>query len=516
MIIGSGPNRIGQGVEFDYNCVRGVKQFKKLNYEVGIINSNPETVSTDYDTSDQLFFEPITLERVREVFHFFKPKMFVVQLGGQTPIELAKPLEQEGFKLAGSSLKTIDLAEDRGEFVKICAQHGFKTPRSGLSSDLKQALNLGKKYGYPLVCRPSYVLGGRRMEIVENEEEMQAYFQKHQNFISKTSPCLLDEYLDSFLEVDVDLVRGKDWTVIGGIVEHIEAAGIHSGDSMGVLPPQRLHASTCEKIENLSRKLANELNILGFLNLQLAVSNDEVYMLEANPRSSRSVPFISKATGIPLIDLGVQAMIGQKKSEVNLEELAWRQAQTVSVKGVVFPFKKFKKADSILGPEMKSIGEVMGRDINYPAALIKALISCDLTMPKEGEIFLSLRDKDKASLLGEIQTLVQLGYTLSATKGTARWLQEYGIACEEINKVHEGRPHCVDRIISGQVGLVFNTSSSKRSVAASFSIRRSCIDYSVPCLTESHLIKAFVHALKAGNKKDFSVYHLTEKIDRHP
>ena len=510
MIIGSGPNRIGQGIEFDYNCARGVQQFKKMGYEVGLINSNPETVSTDYDISDQLFFEPVSLEYVREALHFFKPSAFVIQLGGQTPIELAEDLTNEGFALAGSSLKTIDLAEDRGQFVKICSQFGFKTPLNGLASNLKMALRIAEQVGYPLICRPSYVLGGRRMALIENEEELVAYFHKYKEF-SESRPCLMDQYLDSFLEVDVDLVRGPDWSLIGGVIEHIEAAGIHSGDSMGVLPPQRLKPEVCDKIEKLSLALADELQVLGFLNLQLAVREDEVYMLEANPRSSRSVPFISKATGIPLVDLGVSAMMQKSAEDISPEQYNWKTLPLVCVKGVVFPFKKFKKADSILGPEMKSIGEVMGRAEDYPSALTKALISSDFKLPKKGEVFLSLRDKDKPLLLSSVKALIKLGYTLSATGGTARWLKSERIKCESVRKVHEGRPHCVDRITSGKIVLVLNTTSGRRSITASFGIRRSCMDYSIPCLTESHVIQACVMALKERGKKKISVSHLREK-----
>ena len=508
MIIGSGPNRIGQGIEFDYNCARGVRRFKKAGYEVGLVNSNPETVSTDYDTSDQLFFEPVSLEYVREIFHFFKPSAFVIQLGGQTPIEMAKELADEGFRPAGSSLTTIDLAEDRGQFVKICSRFGFKTPLSGLASHLKTALKTAERVGYPLICRPSYVLGGRRMALIENEEELRAYFQKYRDF-SEKRPCLMDQYLESFLEVDVDLVRGPDWSLVGGIIEHIEAAGIHSGDSMGVLPPQRLRPEVCERIEKLSLSLAEELGVLGFLNLQLAVREDEIYMLEANPRSSRSVPFISKAVGIPLVDLGVEAMLKKTKEEVRPEQYDWKKTPLVCVKGVVFPFKKFKKADAVLGPEMKSIGEVMGRAKDYPSALTKALISSDFKLPKKGEVFLSLKDKDKPLLLSAIQTLKKSGYTLSATGGTARWLKSQGLECVSVRKVHEGRPHCVDRITSGKIVLVLNTTSGRRSLTASFGIRRSCMDYGIPCLTERHAAQAFVLALKERGKR-IAVSHLRE------
>lgn len=513
-IIGSGPNRIGQGVEFDYNCVRGVKKFKKLNYEVILINSNPETVSTDYDITDQLFFEPVTLEHVREVFHFTKPKEFVCQLGGQTPIRIAGDLVDSGFSLAGSSLQTIDLAENRGRFVKICDQFGFKTAKSGIADNIENALKIVNKISFPIMIRPSYVLGGRRMEIIENEEELNLYFAKHKNFISLQAPCLIDQYLENFLEVDVDLVRGADWSLIGGIVEHIEAAGIHSGDSMGVVPPQRLKPEVCKKIEELSIALADELKIIGFLNLQLAVKDDKIYMLEANPRSSRSVPFLSKATGIPIVDLGISAMAQLRKKEIQPSQYKWKDIPFVCIKGVIFPFKKFKQSDSILGPEMKSIGEVMGRDKDYSSALIKTLISSNLKLPDEGEVFLSLKEKDKSVLLPEIQFLSKLGFTFSATHGTALYLKEQGLKCESINKVHEGRPHCVDRISSGKVVAVFNTTSKRRSIEASFGIRRSCIDYNVPCLTEKHVIQVFVLALKQKRKKNISVSHLTEKVDR--
>ena len=510
VLIGSGPNRIGQGIEFDYNCVRGIKELKRLGYEVTIINSNPETVSTDYDISDQLFFEPLTLEYVREVLNFINPKEVIVQLGGQTPIEISHRLDKEGFNIAGSSSKTIDLAEDRGRFVKVCNQLGFKTPRAGLATDLKQALLIVKDIGYPLLCRPSYVLGGRRMEMIDNEEELQSYFTRYSEFISKNNPCLMDQYLESFLEVDVDMVRGVDWSILGGIVEHIEAAGIHSGDSMGVLPPQRLKKETCDQIEQLSFQLADELKILGFLNLQLAIKDDRIYMLEANPRSSRSVPFISKATGIPLIDLGIQAMMKKTKKEVDFKNYSWKNASYVSVKGVVFPFKKIRNTDSILGPEMKSIGEVMGRAKTYPTALVKAIISSQLNLPEKGEIFLSLKNKDKPLLLSSIQDLVKEGYTLSATGGTANFLQSHGLSCESVKKVQEGRPHCVDRITSRKIALVLNTTSKSSSIQASFSIRRSCIDYNIPCLTEEHVIRVFVMALKEKSKNHIVVNHLLE------
>ncbi len=507
-LLGSGPNRIGQGVEFDYSCVRSVREFQRNGFKVAMINSNPETVSTDYDTSDALFFEPLVFENVLEILNFIQPKGFVAQLGGQTPINLAHRLVKAGQNLLGSTIESIDLAEDRGLFAKICTELNFKIPRSGMAANLEQALKISAQIDFPVICRPSYVLGGRRMEIVESEDELKAYFDRHGAAITVEAPCLMDQFLEQALEVDVDIVRGSDWSVIGGIIEHIEAAGVHSGDSMGVVPPQRLKEEACARIEDLSRRLADRLNVMGFLNLQLAVKDDEVYMLEANPRSSRSVPFIAKATGIPLVDLGVKGIIGLKRDQVKPEQYDWHKTKKVSVKGVVFPFKKFPDSDSILGPEMKSTGETMGRGDDYPEALLKAVIACDLQLPSEGEIFLSLREKDKNDLLPLIQELEGMGYRLSATQGTAGFLKSQGIDCEPIKKVHEGRPHCVDRIRSGQVAFVINTTSGRRSIEASFGIRRSCVDYSIPCITESDAAKAFVIALKKRLQGDFSVSSL--------
>lgn len=507
-LLGSGPNRIGQGVEFDYSCVRSVKQFQANGFKVAMINSNPETVSTDYDTSDALFFEPLSYESVSEILRYTKPKGFVAQLGGQTPINLSRRLVDTGFCLLGSSLESIDLAEDRGRFAKICRELDFKIPKSGMAGSYTQAETIAKEIGFPIICRPSYVLGGRRMEIVESMDELAAYFDRHASAISAEAPCLMDQFLDRALEVDVDLIRGVDWMVVGGILEHIEAAGVHSGDSMGVIPPQRLKFETCLKIEEYSRRLADKLDVIGFLNLQLAVKDDEIYMLEANPRSSRSVPFIAKATGVPIVDLGVKAILGKTKAEIHPDRYDWHEIREVCVKGVVFPFKKFPEADSILGPEMKSTGETMGRGSDYSEALLKAIIGCNLAMPLEGKVFLSLREKDKQEMLETVRELRGMGYELTATGGTAQYLRDQGIECEQVKKVHEGRPNCVDLIRSGEIAFVFNTTSGRTSVEASFGIRRSCVDYSIPCITESDAAQAFVLALKRAKKGDISVHPL--------
>jgi carbamoyl-phosphate synthase large subunit len=508
VLLGSGPNRIGQGIEFDYSCVRSVHRFQEQGWNVVMINSNPETVSTDYDTSNELYFEPLTFEHVNEVMRLVKADGFVAQLGGQTPIHIAPDLVDAGHKLLGSSIDAIDRAEDRARFNDICRELGVLIPKSGMAHDLESARNILEKIGYPVLCRPSYVLGGRRMEVIENDAELISYFERHGSFINPKSPCLIDEFLDRALEVDVDLVAGPDWTVTGGILEHIEAAGVHSGDSMGVTPPQRLKPETAEKIEKICIKLSEKLGIQGFLNLQIAVQKDVIYMLEANPRSSRSVPFLAKATGVPIVDIGVLAILGLKKKDVNPERFDWKKSKTVCVKGVVFPFKKFFESDSILGPEMKSTGESMGRGEDYPEALMKAFISSHIKLPTKGEVFLSLREKDKAELLPMILELNSMGYTFSATGGTARFLSENNVDCEEVRKVHEGRPNCVDRIRSGNVSLVINTTSGRLSIDASFGIRRSCIDYSIPCLTESDAAQGFLIALKRVRKEHFSVQSL--------
>ena len=516
VILGSGPNRIGQGIEFDYSCVRSVLKMRELGYSTVMINSNPETVSTDYDIADQLFFEPLTKEHTIEVLNFIQPLGFFAQMGGQTPIMLAPTLVSHGFSLIGSSIKTIDLAEDRFRFASLCSGLGFKVPKASKASRVEEACKVVHTIGFPVICRPSYVLGGRRMEIIENEEELKKYFYRYQPFISVDKPCLMDQFLENYLEVDVDLVCGPDWVVIGGIVEHIESTGVHSGDSMGVVPPQRLKKEICEKIEHLSSSLACHLKVLGFLNLQLAVKDDEIYILEANPRSSRSVPFLSKATGVPLVDLAVLAMLGWPAEKIQPDKYNWKAQKMVSVKGVVFPFKKFEDVDSILGPEMKSIGEVMGRSSNYSDAVLKALYSSHFHLPEKGEVFFSLRNKDKEELLPIARQLLEMGYTLSATKGTAEFLKTNGVDCLKIRKVHEGRPHCVDRIRSGQVAFVINTTSGRRSIEISFSIRRSCLDYSIPCITESEVAKAVVFALYKAQKKKFSIEPLSSNVTVSP
>lgn len=508
LIIGSGPNRIGQGIEFDYCCVRGVKTLQRLGYEVIMVNSNPETVSTDYDTSDQLYFEPLDVEHVFSVIEQVQPMGVILQLGGQTPLSLVNPLHDLGVKILGSNVETIDFAEDRARFKMACEGVGFEIPEAGLATDLEEALKCAARIGYPLICRPSYVLGGRRMEVIEGDAQLKDYFTKYAADIDAKSPCFMDQFLSGALEIDVDIVRGVDWKVVGGIIEHIEAAGVHSGDSMGVIPPQRLKSETLKQIEELCLKLSDKLNVLGHLNVQIAVKKDRIYIIEANPRCSRTVPFLAKAAAIPLVDLGIKAMLGLRSADHDLSQVDWRKIPLVCVKGVVFPFKKFPEADSILGPEMKSTGESMGRGQDYGEALMKAFLSSHYNLPLHGEVFLSLREKDKEPLLPVAQRLSQMGFTLSATLGTARFLFENGVDCIPVKKVHEGRPHCVDRIRSGRVNLVINTTAGRQSLETSFSIRRSCTDYGVPCITESHAAEALILAMEKQRTGSFEVYEL--------
>lgn len=495
VVIGSGPNRIGQGIEFDYCCVRAVKKLKALGHKVVMVNSNPETVSTDYDTSDVLFFEPLDSEGMLNILKKIQPDGVFCQFGGQTPIHLATAIEQNGFKLMGTPMSVIDMAEDRHRFSKICTQIEAKVPQSAVVSSGKEAVDFASKVGFPVMCRPSYVIGGQSMEVIESNQGLEKYFESHARTYGVSNPCFVDQFLEGALEVDVDLICFKDFYFIAGIVEHIEVAGVHSGDSMGVLPPQRLKVSTRKKIEETCKKLAETMGVLGLLNVQMAIKDDEIYIIEANPRASRTIPFIAKAMGVSFVDYSVLAMLGEPCPE-DLKSFNWFDVDRVAVKGVVFPFKKFPEADSLLGPQMKSTGESMGRSKNFPEALLKAFLGAQIDIPKKGKVFLSLRDKDKKDLLSSVKTLADLGFSLTATGGTSDFLNAEGVDCERVNKVLEGRPHCVDKIRSGEIALVINTTSGKQAIEASYGIRRSCLDFSIPCITESAAAEAYILALR--------------------
>ncbi|MCC6277473.1 MAG: carbamoyl-phosphate synthase large subunit [Oligoflexia bacterium] len=500
VVLGSGPNRIGQAIEFDYACVQAIRSIRSLGRTSVMINSNPETVSTDYDTSDLLFFEPLTAEHVIEVLRFVEPKGVCVQFGGQTPIHLAPKISKAGFQILGSSLESISQAEDRKLFSQICRSLGLALPKHETASTAQEAIKAAERVGFPVICRPSFVLGGRKMEIIEEPKALQNYLSTVGDLMAADSPLLIDEFLDHALELDVDVVSDGQTVLIGGVVEHIEAAGTHSGDSMGVLPPQRVGQPLIDRIEDLSRKLCHMMKVVGHLNLQLAVKNDVIYVLEANPRSSRSVPFVSKATGIPLVRLATQAMLGEP---IHITRY-WKEMDSICVKGVVFPFKKFQEADALLGPEMRSTGETMGRSHgvggltpDYAEALEKAFLSAGVRLPSEGTVFLSIRDRDKEEIPELAKILSNLGFDIIATPGTAKFLEGIGVKVRAVNKVQQGSPHCVDAIKSGMVSLVINTVSGAKAVADSFSIRRSCVDKNIPCITEMSVVEHVVRVLQS-------------------
>ncbi len=501
LIMGSGPNRIGQGIEFDYACVRANMAFRKLGYTTIMVNSNPETVSTDYDTSDILFFEPLTSEHVREVMRFTGARSFCASFGGQTALKLSYPLVAQGYQIIGSSLEVIDQTEDRSRFAEICTKWGLKVPRSTTASSVDEAFRRCEDIGYPVILRPSHVLGGRRMAIVESSKELEEYFNRHHDFPWQRYPIYIDQFLDRALEVDVDVICDGSRAVVCGVLEHIEWAGVHSGDSMAVIPAQRLEKRFHEKILGLAQSLAVQLGVRGLLNLQFALKEGEIYILEANPRSSRTVPFLAKACGYPLVDLSVQAMVGTWAQA--LPDYLFRKTRGVFVKGVVYPFKKIRASNPILSPEMKSTGEVMGWGKSYAEALDKAFISQSMpwqNRPKE--VLFSLRDKDKEECLELAQVFHRLGWRLVATAGTAKFLSQKGLPVEPVKKVGEGRPNCVDRIQSGQVGMVVNTTSGGRSTSDGYQIRRACIDYNVPIFTRLETAWAIVEVLEGAGERE--------------
>src|SRR5215510_9726513 len=480
VILGGGPNRIGQGIEFDYCCVHAAFALKEDGFETIMVNCNPETVSTDYDTSDKLYFEPLTLEDVLSIVREEKPFGVIVQFGGQTPLKLAVPLEQEGVSILGTSPDSIDQAEDRERFKEVLDKLGLRQPPSGTSRSLGEALRIADGIGYPVLVRPSYVLGGRAMQIVYDEENLRRYMREAV-LASPEHPVLVDKFLDDATEVDVDAVSDGHQVVIGGIMEHIELAGVHSGDSACSLPPRRLSAVVQDEIRRQTILLAKELQVVGLMNVQFAVKGDTVYVLEVNPRASRTVPFVSKAIGVPLAKLAARVMAGK-----TLHELRFTREVVpshVSVKEAVFPFIKFPGVDTLLGPEMKSTGEVMGVDISFAMAFAKAQVAAGTLLPVQGKAFLSVRDQDKVVLLPIARRLVENDFSLIATRGTAAYLGNAGIQAEVVNKVIEGSPHIVDAIRAGAIALVINTTEGGQSIADSFSIRRNALECRVPYFT---------------------------------
>lgn len=479
IVLGGGPNRIGQGIEFDYCCVHASMALREDGYETIMVNCNPETVSTDYDTSDRLYFEPVTLEDVLEIVRVEKPKGVIVQYGGQTPLKLARALEAAGVPIIGTSPDAIDRAEDRERFQQAVDRLGLKQPPNSTVSTMEQALAEAAKIGFPLVVRPSYVLGGRAMEIVYDENDLKRYLNEAVQ-VSNDSPVLLDRFLDAAVEVDIDAIcDGKD-VVIGGIMEHIEQAGVHSGDSACSLPAYTLSAEVQDRLRDQVRKLALELGVIGLMNTQFAVKDGEIYLIEVNPRAARTVPFVSKATGAPLAKIAARVMAGQSLVEQGFtKEII---PPYYSVKEVVIPFNKFPGVDPILGPEMRSTGEVMGIGDNFAEASAKASLGASDVLPKTGRALLSVRDSDKNRVVDLARELTALGYTLDATKGTATILAAAGIAVRAVNKVMEGRPHIVDNIKNGDYSYIINTTEGRQAITDSVQIRRGALQNKV-CYT---------------------------------
>ncbi|MDB6046292.1 MAG: carB [Gammaproteobacteria bacterium] len=472
MILGGGPNRIGQGIEFDYCCVHAALQLREDGFETIMVNCNPETVSTDYDTSDRLYFEPLTLEDVLEVLAKEKPEGVIVQFGGQTPLKLSRALEAAGAPIIGTSPDSIDVAEDRERFQVLVRNLGLKQPANATARTEDQAVQLAREVGFPLVVRPSYVLGGRAMEIVFNEDDLRTYMT-HAVQVSNDSPVLLDRFLDVAIEVDVDAVCDGEDVLIGGIMEHVEQAGVHSGDSGCSLPPNSLSAEVQMELREQTRKLAKALNVVGLMNIQFAIQNGVIYVLEVNPRASRTVPFVSKATGSPLAKIAARVMTGRKLKD--LGATVERVPAFYSVKEAVFPFNKFPEADPILGPEMKSTGEVMGTGRTFGEAYAKAQTASGVILPRNGVCFISVRDRDKAGAVGLARKLIERGFEVLATEGTAQALAEAGVACRRVNKVREGRPHIVDMIKNDEIDLIVNTTEGKQAIRESNSIRREAV-----------------------------------------
>ncbi|HLS69832.1 MAG TPA: carbamoyl-phosphate synthase large subunit [Kiloniellales bacterium] len=499
MILGGGPNRIGQGIEFDYCCVHAAYALKDAGFETIMVNCNPETVSTDYDTSDRLYFEPLTVEDALEIARVEqargKLKGAIVQFGGQTPLKLAQALEAAGLPILGTSPDAIDRAEDRERFQELLDELGLRQPANGLARSLEEAVAEATRIGYPVLLRPSYVLGGRAMEIVNDENELRQYIATAVQ-VSGRNPVLVDSYLRDAIEIDVDAVCDGEEVYVAGIMEHIEEAGIHSGDSACSLPPYTLTHPFIEEIERQTAQLAIALGVVGLMNVQFAVQGEDIYILEVNPRASRTVPFVAKATGVPIAKIAARVMAGAKLSEFNLEH---SRGEHVAVKEAVFPFARFPGVDVVLGPEMKSTGEVMGIDRDFARAFLKSQLGAGVELPASGRVFISVKDSDKPFTVKLARDLIAVGFEVIATAGTAGYLQAEGVAAEFVHKVRDGqRPHVVDRMIDGTIQLVINTTDTRKAVADSFSLRRTALTNGIPYYTTIAGAEAAVQAIFAA------------------
>jgi len=505
VILGGGPNRIGQGIEFDYCCCHACFALEEAGYETIMINCNPETVSTDYDTSDRLYFEPLTVEDVLEILHVEQQRGelagVIVQFGGQTPLKLAQELEAAGIPILGTSPDAIDLAEDRERFAELVVQLGLKQPANGIARSRDEAILVADRIGYPVLMRPSYVLGGRAMEIVDGPAQLDTYIATAVQ-VSGDSPVLIDQYLRDAIEVDVDAIADGHDVVVAGVMEHIEEAGVHSGDSACSLPPRSLTPEIVTEIERQTDLLARSLDVRGLMNIQFAVKDGEVYLIEVNPRASRTVPFVAKAIGAPVAKIAARVMAGERLADLPRID---RAISHVAVKEAVFPWARFAGVDPILSPEMKSTGEVMGIDMDFDIAFAKAQLGAGSALPSQGTAFVSVRDRDKPVILPAVRTLLDLGFKVVATGGTADYLTGFGLAVETVNKVQQGRPHIVDRIKDGGVDLIFNTTEGWQSLKDSQSIRGSALSGRIPYFTTAAASVAAARAIAALRERDLEV-----------
>ena len=507
MILGGGPNRIGQGIEFDYCCVHASFALKEDGFETIMVNCNPETVSTDYDTSDRLYFEPVTLEDVLHIIKTEKPTGIIVQLGGQTPLKLALSLLEAGAPIIGTSPTDIDRAENRELFKGVLEKLGLKQPVNGIATSYSEAKKIAANIGYPVVVRPSYVLGGRAMEIVYNQDRLEHYMQ-HAVKASPEHPVLIDDFLDDATEIDVDALSDGMEVVIGGVMEHIEEAGIHSGDSACSLPAFSLPPNIIVEIKNQTIALAKELNVIGLINIQFAVQNGEIYIIEVNPRASRTIPFVSKSIGVPLAKIAARIMAGKTLKEIGFTQEI--RPVHIAVKESVFPFNKFTDVDVLLGPEMKSTGEVMGIDKTFGRAFAKSQLATGIKLPKQGTTFISVKDSDKSKSVKIAQGLQEMGYQIVATKGTADYLKINGVDAEVIKKVKDGSPHCVEAIESGRINLVINTTFGEQAIKDSFSLRRSSLNKNLPYCTTIAGASALLGGLKAIKEENLGITTIQE------
>jgi carbamoyl-phosphate synthase large subunit len=507
MILGGGPNRIGQGIEFDYCCVHASFALREEGVESIMVNSNPETVSTDYDTSDKLYFEPLTHEDVLHIVEKEKPFGVIVQFGGQTPLNLATGLQKAGVPIIGTSPESIDRAEDRDLFQAMMNKLGLRQPENGIAHSYEEALAVAREIGYPVMVRPSFVLGGRAMKIVYDEADLEAFFELAVQ-ASPDKPVLIDKFLEEAFELDVDAISDGETTVIGGMMEHIEEAGIHSGDSACVLPPYSIAQHHIEEMADAARAIARELQVKGLMNIQFGIMNDTVYVIEVNPRASRTIPFVSKAIGVPLAKLATKVMLGKTLKELGFTDQVI--PPYYCVKEAVMPFDRFENVDPVLGPEMKSTGEVMGIDMDLGAAVAKSQIAAGQKLPEQGTVFISVQDRDKEAALPVAKEFHGMGFTIMATRGTAEFLEEHQVPATPIKKVSAGRPHVVDAVKNKEIQLILNTGATSQTQRDGYEIRRAAIKYKIPYATTTDGAKAIAGAIKALKKERLSVKPIQE------